>query len=171
MNLGFEGKKAIVTAASRGLGRAVALRLAEEGVELAICARGPESLRRTKDDIQRAGGRVFSATADLTDEKQIKDFVAGSAQQLGGVDILVNNAGGPKPGKFADLSEADWGSAFNLTFMSVLRLCHEVIPHMRKRGGENRQSIFALSEATPGGAHLLEFHTACGTRFRQDARG
>jgi 3-oxoacyl-[acyl-carrier protein] reductase len=99
MNLGFEGKKAIVTAASRGLGRAVALRLAEEGVELAICARGPESLRRTKDDIQRAGGRVFSATADLTDEKQIKDFVAESAKQLGGLDISVNNAGGPKTRK------------------------------------------------------------------------
>jgi len=149
MNLGLEGKKAIVTAASRGLGRAVALQLAEEGVELAICARGPESLGRTKDDIQRAGGRVFSATADLTDEKQIKDFVAGSAQQLGGVDILVNNAGGPKPGKFADLSEADWGSAFNLTFMSVLRLCHEVIPHMRKRGGGKIINLSSLSVRQP----------------------
>jgi 3-oxoacyl-[acyl-carrier protein] reductase len=149
VNLGLKGKKAIVTAASKGLGRAIALRLADEGVELAICARGPESLRRTKDDIQRAGGRVFSATADLTDEKQIKDFVAESAKQLGGLDILVNNAGGPKPGKFDDLSEADWANAFNLTFMSVLRLCHEVVPHMRKRGGGRIINLSSLSVKQP----------------------
>jgi 3-oxoacyl-[acyl-carrier protein] reductase len=149
VNLGLKGKKAIVTAASKGLGRAIALCLADEGVELAICARGPESLRRTKDDIQRAGGRVFSATADLTDEKQIKDFVAESAKQLGGLDILVNNAGGPKPGKFDDLSEADWANAFNLTFMSVLRLCHEVVPHMRKRGGGRIINLSSLSVKQP----------------------
>jgi 3-oxoacyl-[acyl-carrier protein] reductase len=149
VNLGLKGKKAIVTAASKGLGRAIALRLADEGVELAICARGPESLRRTKDDIQRAGRRVFSATADLTDEKQIKDFVAESAKQLGGLDILVNNAGGPKPGKFDDLSEADWANAFNLTFMSVLRLCHEVVPHMRKRGGGRIINLSSLSVKQP----------------------
>jgi 3-oxoacyl-[acyl-carrier protein] reductase len=149
VNLGLKGKKAIVTAASKGLGRAIALCLADEGVELAICARGPESLRRTKDDIQRAGGRVFSVTADLTDEKQIKDFVAESAKQLGGLDILVNNAGGPKPGKFDDLSEADWANAFNLTFMSVLRLCHEVVPHMRKRGGGRIINLSSLSVKQP----------------------
>jgi 3-oxoacyl-[acyl-carrier protein] reductase len=69
MDLGLAGKKAIVTAASRGLGRAVALRLAEEGAELAICARGLESLQRTEEDIRRAGGQVFSVTTDVSDEK------------------------------------------------------------------------------------------------------
>jgi 3-oxoacyl-[acyl-carrier protein] reductase len=149
MDLGLKGKKAIVTAASKGLGRAIALRLAEEGVEVAICARGAEGLERTKDDIQKAGGRVFSATTDLNDEKQIKDFIAASASQLGGIDILVNNAGGPKPGKFGDLSEADWVSAFNLTFMSVLRLCHEVVSHMRKRGGGRIINLSSLSVRQP----------------------
>jgi 3-oxoacyl-[acyl-carrier protein] reductase len=149
MELGLKGKKAIVTAASKGLGRAIALRLAEEGAELAICARGPDSLERTKNDIQRAGGRVLSATADLTDEKQIKDFVAAAVKELGGVDVLVNNAGGPKPGKFGDLAEADWVSAFNLTFMSVLRLCHEVIPHMRKRGAGKIINLSSLSVRQP----------------------
>jgi 3-oxoacyl-[acyl-carrier protein] reductase len=149
MELGLNGKKAIVTAASKGLGRAIALRLAAEGVELAICARGPESLERTKDDIQRVGGRAYSATADLTDEKQIKDFVAAAAQQLGAIDILISNAGGPKPGKFGDLSEADWWSAFNLTFMSVQRLCYQVIPHMRKRGGGKIINLSSLSVRQP----------------------
>jgi 3-oxoacyl-[acyl-carrier protein] reductase len=149
MELGLKGKKAIVTAASKGLGRAIALRLAEEGAELAICARGPDSLERTKNDIQRAGGRVLSATADLTDEKQIKDFVAAAVKELDGVDVLVNNAGGPKPGKFGDLAEADWVSAFNLTFMSVLRLCHEVIPHMRKRGAGKIINLSSLSVRQP----------------------
>ncbi|MGH7836052.1 MAG: SDR family oxidoreductase [Candidatus Binatia bacterium] len=149
MDLGLKGKRAVVTAASKGLGRAIALRLAEEGVEVAICARGAETLERTKDDVQKAGGRVFSATADLADEKQIKDFIAAAAKQLGGIDILVNNAGGPKPGKFGDLSEADWGNAFNLTFMSVLRLCHEVIPHMRKRGAGKIINLSSLSVRQP----------------------
>lgn len=149
MDLGLKGKKGIVTAASRGLGRAVALRLAEEGVELAICARGLESLRRTEEDIQRAGGRVFSATADVSDEKGIQEFVASSVKRLGAIDILVNNAGGPKPGRFGDLSEADWGSAFNLTFMSVLRLCREVVPHMRTRGGGRIINLSSLSVRQP----------------------
>jgi len=149
MNLGLEGKKAIVTAASRGLGKAVALQLAEEGVELAICARGIESLQRIEEEIQRAGGRVFSAPADVSDEKSIKDFVALAAERLGAIDILVNNAGGPKPGRFADLSKADWENAFNLTFMSVVRLCNEVVPHMRKRGSGRIINLSSLSVKQP----------------------
>jgi 3-oxoacyl-[acyl-carrier protein] reductase len=149
MNLGLEGKKAIVTAASRGLGRAVALRLAEEGVELAICARGVENLKRVEEEIHRAGGRVFAAPADVSDEKAIKDFVALAAEKLGAVDIAVNNAGGPKPGKFGDLAQADWENAFNLTFMSVVRLCHEVIPHMRKRGRGRIINLSSLSVKQP----------------------
>jgi 3-oxoacyl-[acyl-carrier protein] reductase len=149
MNLGLEGKKAIVTAASRGLGRAVALRLAEEGVELAICARGVENLKRVEEEIHRAGGRVFAAPADVSDEKAIKDFVALAAEKLGAVDIAVNNAGGPKPGKFDDLAQADWENAFNLTFMSVVRLCHEVIPHMRKRGSGRIINLSSLSVKQP----------------------
>jgi 3-oxoacyl-[acyl-carrier protein] reductase len=149
MNLGLEGKKAIVTAASRGLGRAVALRLAEEGAELAICARGTESLQRVEEEIRRSGGRVFSAQADVSDEKSIKDFVALAAERLGAVDILVNNAGGPKPGRFADLSKGDWEGAFNLTFMSVVRLCNEVVPHMRKRGGGRIINLSSLSVKQP----------------------
>lgn len=149
MNLGLEGKKAIVTAASRGLGRAVALRLAEEGVELAICARGVENLKRVEEEIHRVGGGVFAAPADVSDEKAIKDFVALAAEKLGAVDIAVNNAGGPKPGKFGDLAQADWENAFNLTFMSVVRLCHEVIPHMRKRGSGRIINLSSLSVKQP----------------------
>jgi 3-oxoacyl-[acyl-carrier protein] reductase len=149
MNLGLEGKKAIVTAASRGLGRAVALRLAEEGVELAICARGVENLKRVEEEIHQSGGRVFSAPADVSDEKAIKDFVALAAEKLGAVDIAVNNAGGPKPGKFGDLAQADWENTFNLTFMSVVRLCHEVIPHMRKRGSGRIINLSSLSVKQP----------------------
>jgi 3-oxoacyl-[acyl-carrier protein] reductase len=149
MDLGLKGKKAIVTAASKGLGRAVALRLAKEGVELAICARGPENLQRIDQDIHRIGGRVFSAPADVSDEKSIKDFVALAAEKLGGVDIAVNNAGGPKPGKFGDLAQADWENAFHLTFMSVVRLCHEVIPHLRKRGSGRIINLSSLSVKQP----------------------
>ncbi|MGH8546253.1 MAG: SDR family oxidoreductase [Gammaproteobacteria bacterium] len=149
MNLGLEGKKAIVTAASKGLGRAVALKLAEEGVELAICARGLESLQRVEQEIQRMGGRAFAVAADLSDEEAIKGFVASAAERLGAIDILINNAGGPKPGKFADLSSADWQNAFNLTFMSVVRLCHEVLPYMRKRHRGRIVNLSSLSVRQP----------------------
>jgi 3-oxoacyl-[acyl-carrier protein] reductase len=85
----------------------------------------------------------------VSDEKGIKEFITSSAKRLGAIDILINNAGEPKPGRFGYLSEADWGNAFNLTFMSVLRLCHEVVPHMRKRGGGRIINLSSLSVKQP----------------------
>lgn len=132
MDLGLTNKVALVTAASRGLGKAVALELAREGCKLVICSRGAESIKRAADDIrQRTGAEVFAFAADVTNAEQITHLVDETAKAFGGVDILFANASGPPPGPFAQLSDEQWQSAVNLNLMSVVRLCRAVLPHMQ----------------------------------------
>jgi 3-oxoacyl-[acyl-carrier protein] reductase len=134
MDLGLEGKRAIITAASRGLGKAAASALAAEGAEIAICSRTP-AIFETRDKIQSLSkGRVFAYQADVSQGKDIDNFIAEALQDLGGIDILIINAGGPPPGGFLDLSIDDWEAAINLTFMSAVRLCYAVIPEMLEQG-------------------------------------
>ena len=125
------GKRALVAAASRGLGKAIALRLAEEGARVAICARDVTRLQRTAEELRReTGAEILAVPTDLTDPEQLKRFVAAADERWGGVDILVANAGGPPPGSFLEMSEEQWQAAFQLTLMSAVRLAREVVPGM-----------------------------------------
>ncbi len=134
MDLGIKNKIALVTAASRGLGKAVAQELAQEGCQLAICSRGQESINRAAEHIrQSTGAEVLAVAADLTEAEPIHQFVAETMKKLGGVDILFANAGGPPPGQFVQLSDEQWMSAVNLNLMSVVRLCREVLPAMQQK--------------------------------------
>lgn len=134
MDLELAGKRALVAAASRGLGKAIALRLAEEGASLALCARDRQRLEEAAEEIrQRTGAEILAVPADLTDPDQIKRFVGAARERFGGVDILVANAGGPPPGPFLELSDEQWQAAFQLTLMSAVRLAREVIPGMIAR--------------------------------------
>jgi len=134
MELGLSGKRALVAAASRGLGKAIALRLAEEGVEVAICARGLSKLEETAKEIEKAtGAEVLAVQADLSDYGDIKRLVSLVEGEFGGIDILVSNAGGPPSGPFMELSDAQWEGAFRLTLMSAVRLAREAIPGMIAR--------------------------------------
>jgi 3-oxoacyl-[acyl-carrier protein] reductase len=136
MDLGIQGKTALVAAASDGLGKGVALRLAIEGANVVICARDPERLQAAIGEIERANPdvEVRGYVADLGD--------AGDIAQLGeklgsdgiGVDILVNNAGGPPPGYFDEVDDNQWQEAFDLTMMSAVRLTRLVLGHMRAQG-------------------------------------
>ncbi len=131
MDLGLGGKRALVAAASRGLGKAIALRLAEEGAKVAICARDRERLSRTAEEIgSKAGVEVLALPTDLTDYSQIKRFVRAAQERFGGLDIMVANAGGPPPGTFLELSDDHWQEACRLTLLSAVRLAREVIPGM-----------------------------------------
>ncbi|MCR4403889.1 MAG: SDR family oxidoreductase [Candidatus Acetothermia bacterium] len=131
MDLQLAGKRALVAAASRGLGKAIALRLAEEGASLALCARDGRRLEEAAEEIRRrTGAEVLAVPADLTDPEQIKRFVREAEARLGGIDILVANAGGPPPGPFLELGDEQWEAAFRLTLMSAVRLAREVIPKM-----------------------------------------
>lgn len=155
MELGLEGRVALVAAASKGLGRAVAERLAREGMKLAICARSPDTLERTAAEIQeQTGAEVLAVPADVAKPEDVESFVSQAVERFGRLDVLVTNAGGPKPGDFFDLSDQDWEAAFQLTLMSAVRLCREAIPHMQKQRWGRIVHITSVSVKQPL-EHLL----------------
>ncbi len=134
MNLGLNGKVALVAAASKGLGRASALALAAEGARIAICARTPERLETTAQEIRAAtGAEVLAVRADLATAAGISDVVAATAERFGGVDILVNNSGGPALGRFGDFTDEDWRQGFEVVTLNFVRFVREVAPYMRRK--------------------------------------
>ncbi|WP_346619303.1 SDR family oxidoreductase [Blastococcus montanus] len=134
MDLDLTGKVALVTAASKGLGRATATQLAAEGARVMISSRGAEQLARTAAEIADAtGAQVEHCPADVSDAGGLARLLAETEQKLGGVDVLVNNAGGPRPGGFDALDDAAWAEAFELNLMSTVRLFRGVLPHMRQQ--------------------------------------
>ena len=137
MDLGLVGKVALVTGASKGMGKACAMGLAAEGARVAICARAEADLAAAAAEIrQKTDAEILAVPADLTRLDDIRRVVGATADAFGGIDILVNNAGGPPPGAFDQLTDAQWQSAFELTLLSTVRLIREVLPHLRaKRWG------------------------------------
>ena len=148
--MGLQDKVALVAASSKGLGRAIAYGLAREGARVAVCARGEEALAQTAAEIERAtGSSVLAMVADLTKKQNIENLVARVVEEFGRLDILVTNAGGPPPGLFVDLTDETWEEAFHLTLMSAVRLCREVIPHMRRQGGGRIITMTSISVKQP----------------------
>lgn len=133
MDLGLQGKRALVTAASRGLGRAAARALAQEGAHVAINGRSTDTEDAAEAIEAETGQAVIPIRADLTDAGEIQRLVQEALEKLGGIDILIINAGGPPPGAFLDLEPADWESAIELTLMSAVRLSYAVVPGMIER--------------------------------------
>jgi 3-oxoacyl-[acyl-carrier protein] reductase len=134
MELGLSNKVGLVAAASQGLGKAIATRLAQEGMKLTLCARGEEQLKKTAQEIQKSThAEMLAIPADVTRHDQIQNLVQKAVARFGSLDVLVTNAGGPSPGRFLELDDTAWEQAFQLTLMSAVRLCREAIPHMQKR--------------------------------------
>lgn len=127
MDLKLRGRRALVTAASRGLGRACAAALAAEGARVVIVARGLEALARTADEI----GAVGREALDLSQGHAPQAAVASAVNTLGGLDILVVNAGGPPPGTFTSTPPEAWEAGFQLTLQSTVRLLRASLPHLR----------------------------------------
>ncbi len=132
MDLGIKGRKALVAASSKGLGRAIALELAKEGVSLVICSRNPDNLKKAENEIKASGGEVLAVQADLTVKEDVDRLLKEAFDAYGNIDILVTNAGGPPPGTFDDFDDKDWLEAFNLTFLSAQRLIKGVLPKMKE---------------------------------------
>ncbi len=128
MDLGLTGRRALVTAASKGLGRACAAALAAEGARVYIAARGREALQDTAGQIGAAGFQE----ADLSRPEVPAALVEAAVQALGGLDILVCNAGGPPPGTFESTPLEEWEKGFHLTLMSTVRLCKAALPHLKQ---------------------------------------
>ena len=136
MDLALTGKTALVTGGSEGIGRGIALVLAREGVDVAICARRPEPLAAAAADIAKQTGRkIVAIPADLTRDEDARNFVEKGHEALGRVDIMVNNAGSAPGGIIEHLSEADWAQALQLKFMGYVRCLRYVLPIMVKQGG------------------------------------
>jgi 3-oxoacyl-[acyl-carrier protein] reductase len=150
MDLGLKGKVTLVAGASQGMGRAAALGFSREGARVAICARGEAALNETAAAIRKAtGGEVLAIVADMAKAEDIKKFVNQSAEHFGRLDTIVNNAGGPPPGDFMKFTDEDWNNAFNLSFMSTMRMTREAVPHMRKVGGGKVVNITSYSVKEP----------------------
>lgn len=157
MDLGIGGRTALVTAASRGFGKAVAMRLAAEGAKVAMCARGAEDLAVSAEEVQAAGhealggsaGRVLARPVDVTDGAAVERFVAKVEKELGPIDLLLVNAGGPPAGNFSELDLSQWEAAYRLVLENAVRLCGLVMPGMMDRGWGRIVQITSVSVVQP----------------------
>jgi len=136
MDLKLNGKTALVTGGSAGIGKAIARALAGEGVDIAVCARRKEPLEAAASEIARATNRkIVPILADLTRPPDAENFVRHAHSALGRIDILVNNAGSAPGGVIEFLSEEHWAQSLQLKFMGYVRCLKHVLPIMQKQGG------------------------------------
>jgi 3-oxoacyl-[acyl-carrier protein] reductase len=150
MDLGLRGKVALVTAASKGLGRATAHELAREGASVIICARGKEALDAARDEIANATqADVVAVAGDVASPADVGRIVSAGIERLGHIDILVTNAGGPPSGKFDSLTPEMWQSAVDLTLMSVINLTSAVLPGMKDRNWGRIINITSIAVKQP----------------------
>ncbi len=145
MDLGIRGKKALVTAASKGLGRGCALALAEAGVDLVINARGAEALEATAEECRAFGVTVVTVAADVTTEAGRAAVLAASA----GADILVTNAGGPPPGSWENWGREDYIKAIDANMLTPIALMTALLPGMMDKGWGRVVNITSQSVKSP----------------------
>jgi 3-oxoacyl-[acyl-carrier protein] reductase len=136
MNLGLNGKVAMIGGGSRGLGLAVARALAGEGAQVSIASRNPDAIKAAGARIQQeSGGQVLTFAADLASDTAIADWHRTTVDRFGPVDLLFTNSGGPPAGRVLDFDDAGWRAAFELLLLSVIRQVRLVVPSMQARGG------------------------------------
>ncbi|HKP12510.1 MAG TPA: SDR family oxidoreductase [Blastocatellia bacterium] len=150
MELGLKGKVALVAAASRGLGRAVAEELAEEGASLILCARGETLLNEVCDELNaKATGRALGVAADVSVAADVERVVRSGLERFGRIDILVTNGGGPPAGRFDGLSREAWDDAARLVLNSVIDFTRLVLPGMKERGWGRILNVTSIAVKQP----------------------
>ncbi|MBC2712561.1 MAG: SDR family oxidoreductase [Desulfosarcina sp.] len=156
MNLGINGKIALVTAASRGLGRGCAEQLAAEECRVAICSRDSTTVKQAAEEISvKTGTEVLGFGADMSKAEDIGRLLEDVRQALGEPEILVTNAGGPPPGTFASTALEEYEKALNLTLMSAVNLIRSVTPAMKTKGWGRIIAITSISVKQPIDTLLL----------------
>jgi 3-oxoacyl-[acyl-carrier protein] reductase len=149
MSFDFSGKRAVVCGGSRGIGRSIAISLAQAGAAVSICARGAETLEATRSEIAKFGHLAHAGVCDLSDGEAIRRYITDTAQALGGIDILVNNASGL--GMTDD--DAGWAASVAVDMMAIVRATQAALPFLKQAKGTvvNTSSISALrtSARTP----------------------
>ena len=150
MDLGLKDKVAIVGGASKGLGRASAQVLAEEGAKVTICSRTSADLETAAEEIRKStGAEVMTYAADLDKLESITGLISATVEKFGGLDILVNNSGGPPLARSVDATEEQWETAVHRSLIFFGRMCREGIPHLRERGGGRIINILASTVYNP----------------------
>lgn len=151
MDLGIRNRVAMVAAASKGLGRAVAEALAAEGCRLSICSRSRESLEPARAALDAAGAKVIAVPCDVADREDLQRWFDATVGHFGQVDIVVTNTGGPPAAPFMSLSEEQWRSGIDSTLMNVIRLSRLAIADMQKRqwGRIVHITSFVAKQPTP----------------------
>jgi NAD(P)-dependent dehydrogenase (short-subunit alcohol dehydrogenase family) len=151
MDLGLNGRVAIVTGGSRGIGRAVAERLCREGAHVALCARNRESLAQAQSALEAiGGGRVLTLEADLTDPTAAERVVERASAAWSRIDILVNNAGAARGLPFDELTDELWLENLRLKLFGYLRMARLVLPHLRRNGWGRIVNVAGLAGIQPG---------------------
>ena len=155
MNLGLKGKVAIVGGASKGIGKGCAISLAKEGVNIVLCARNEESLKKTAKEIRVIGVQVLTLCVDMSSLNDNNSIVERTLLKFGRIDILVNNSGGPMAGTFFDFKENDWDKAHNDVLKYTMRMISLVTPHMQKNNWGRIINITSLSVKEPAPTLIL----------------
>ena len=157
MDLGLQGRCALVTGASEGIGYATVLALAEEGCDVAFCARRSDELERLAREVtSRWGRKAVPVRADMSRADDISEFVSRSANELGSIDIVVNNAGGSIFGSFLEVPDERWLADIELKLLGYVRVARAAIPYMRERGGR------IINVAGNAGKQPLPYHLPGG---------
>ena len=173
MDLKLDGMKAAITGGSAGIGKAIALSLAKEGVDVTICARRKEPLEEAAAEIAlQTNRKIVPIVADLTKTEDANAFIADSIEALGKLDILINNAGSAAGGTLESLSDEDWEAALALKFFGYVRCTRAVVPHMKAEGGGRVVNLIGNDgvkpsywEVAPGAAN------AAGQNFTMSMAG
>jgi 3-oxoacyl-[acyl-carrier protein] reductase len=150
MDLGLKGRVAIVGGASKGLGRACAEVLAEEGVKVAVCSRTRAELDRTAKEIRDGTGTdVLAFAGDLDQHDTIRNLIAAAVDRFGRLDILVNNSGGPPLARAATATEDQWATALQRSLLFFARMSREAVPHLKRHAGGRIINILASTVYQP----------------------
>ena len=140
MDLKLKGKAAVVTGGSRGIGRAIAETLADEGADVAVCARNADQVAEAVEALERRGVRAYGEAVDIADKSALQGFISGAAQALGGVDILISNASALIQG----VAEEDWRAMVDIDLMGAVRSFEAAQPYLEKAAAAKGDAAFIL---------------------------
>ena len=145
----MRNRTAVVTGGNRGIGRAIALRLAADGARVVIAARDEAALKETVEEIEALGGAATGIALDLRESESAARLVQAALDAYGSIDVLVNNAGATRRGEFEALTDDDWADGFALKLFGAVRLTRAAWPHLRQAGG-SVVNIAGIGGRTPG---------------------
>jgi 3-oxoacyl-[acyl-carrier protein] reductase len=149
MDLGLKGKVALVTGASKGIGKAIAVEFAKEGAHVSICARGKEELEQTAQALRMFDVSVIAIPADVTNAEEVQHVINATAQALGRIDTLINNAGTAWLDHTLTTTDEQWRECMEVNLYSAVRFTRGVVPYMRKQGGGRIINISTVGAHTP----------------------